>query len=216
MSTKKNPIFTKSVHTNIIRLLSIICGFIGILEFIFGVEAFGVIVDEPWGCWWAGLILIFMSITGFMPKNGCGLGTSMAFSIPAIIGLIAAVILDGYSYKFMESMKSCSNSEGDNYGNSDYFVTSTLCAQINDAYDCSCVEETLAENSNAECYTFNLSDGSNNCEPLLNLASTLHNSYSLCIIALLFTFAFSILTCCGICCAETFIKEEDDKTENLI
>lgn len=74
MSTKKVPLFSKNVHTNIIRLLSVICGFFGIIEFIFGVQAFRVVADEPWGCWWAGLLLIFMSITGFMPKNGCGLG----------------------------------------------------------------------------------------------------------------------------------------------
>lgn len=140
----------------------------------------------------------------------------MAFSIPAIIALIAAIILDGYSYNYLEPMKACSNTNGDSYGNSDYFITSTLCSQINDAYDCSCVEQTLLENNQAECYNFNLSNGGNDCEPILNLATTLNNSYSLCIAAVFFTIAFSLMSCMGVCCRETFIKDDDEKEVNLI
>lgn len=123
----------------------------------------------------------------------------MTHSIVAIILAVAGAAVDGIAYNFINQLHACADQDLKAYGDNNYKLAAQACAASNDDWDCACVEENFQQSSDPDCYLFNLRD-SDSCDNILDTPPDLQVSYALCLIAIPFILAFSIITCGAVCC----------------
>lgn len=120
--------------------------------------------------------------------------------------LIAGLALDGLGYSFVNQLHGCVDRNLDFTGDDQYYLTAVACLASYDG-DCACVEQTVAQNSDANYYMPDLRSA-DSCETIIDdLPSLLQPSYFTCLVALIVAIIFSILTCSGVCC-----KPKEDRS----
>lgn len=153
---------------------------------------------DQYGAWYAGLSGMIYALwclnipEGRVPKTRfCGMGTV------TIILVVVGCFSDGFAYAVVNSLMSCTNSQGDSVGSSGYFSTSSACA-LSYASDCACVNEALTSSNDPTCFLYDgygLS-GSDSCSPILDdYPNYIYTSYIFCMFLLVsvmfLSYAFS-------------------------
>lgn len=74
--------------------------------------------------------------------------------LPSLLVGFTAATLDGVAYAFLDDLGTCTNQEGEVFGDESHAFYSNRCQYSNPKYDCACVRS----NFDSACYGFYLGE----------------------------------------------------------
>jgi hypothetical protein len=159
--------------------------------------------------------MIIASISGFVGGTKCAMASSMGFGIVALIAGIAGTILDLIGYSFIGKLHACSNQNLEIVGDQGYGGTAAACALSNPDWTCNCVQQSLTDDSDADCFVFGLFNGNDDCSVVLDTEPLLRRSFGLCLGATIFIAIFAVIACSSVCCPNKCCGFVEDRSDAL-
>ena len=143
------------------------------------------------------------------------MATSMGFGIVGFIMGAAGTVLDLVGYSFIGKMHACSNQQLDIVGDNGYGGTAVACALSNPDWACNCVQQSLTDDSEPDCFVFDLFNGEEDCNVVLDTEPLLRKSFGLCLGATIFIAIFAIVACSSVCCPNKCCGAVEDGSDGL-
>jgi len=184
------------------RVLGIFLVLFSIIELGVGGAVYGYLQNVSVGAWWCAM---FTLITGFFAISSKNRNMVIAGCVASVISVILTLVgasVDGSAHSVFAGELGCLNTNTFTYtGSSTAKQSAYYCAGVYnyytytsaDSWQCVCTDNTL-------CYGYNLVSGNNCGGILLTYTPNLGASTAFCSILCIMVFAYSVLTCCTVCC----------------